>query len=163
MIASKTRSIAAFAAAAALVPAAGAFAADTAPTTVPSLDIKGAYAYVDNSVNPGKSYAHVVFKTAGELPRRYDGMVRASGSLDGTGHSVGGVRGKHGLKAHCYSFLAEIKDGRIRGLNGKRANLGSKHTLVVSARGTDGDLTDHTTVTLRRKRAGDASGKPLGC
>ena len=101
--------------------------------------------------------------TASPLPRRYDGMIRASGSLDGTGHSVGSVRGKNGKAANCYTFLADIKNGRIAGLNGRKAGIGSKHTLIVSARGTDGDLTTSTHVTLRKKLAGDASGKPLGC
>jgi hypothetical protein len=152
------KTVAALTAAAVLAPAGAALAADS--TTVDSVDIKGAYAYIEKNLTPHKTYAAVVFKTSKKLPRRYDGMLRASGSLDGTGHSIASVKGKN---SRCYTFLAEIKDGKIRGLNGKRANVGSKHTLVVSARGTDGDLTDHATVTLRKKRAGDASGKPLGC
>jgi hypothetical protein len=33
----------------------------------------------------------------------------------------------------------------------------------VSARGSSGDLQESIRVTLRKKRAGDRSGKPLGC
>lgn len=157
-----TKPLAVLATAAVLAPA-GAMAAGDDATTIPSLKIKGAYAYVENSLPGGKSYASVVVQTAGPLPRRFDGMLRASGSLDGTAHSLGSVRGAKGKKANCYTFLAEIKDGKIRGLKGKRANVGSKHTVVISARGTDGDLTASKTVTLRKKLAGDTSGKPLGC
>jgi hypothetical protein len=155
-------SLTALTAATALVPAAGALAAD-APTTVASLDVTKAYAYVDNDLGDGKTYASVVFKTAGELPRRFDGMIRAGASLDGTGHSVGSVRGQHGKAAHCYTINVQIRNGKIVGPKGKRAKIGSKHTLVVTARGTDGDLSDSITVTLKKRQTGDRSGKPLGC
>ncbi|HMJ36252.1 MAG TPA: hypothetical protein VK501_20290 [Baekduia sp.] len=143
--------------------AATATAQSDAPTTVSSIEIVKAYAYKDTRIQPGKTYAKVVFKTKGELPRRFDGMIRAGGALDDTGHSVSSIRGKHGKAAHCYAILAEIKDGKIAGLKGKSGKLGTRHTLVVTARGTDGDVTDSIGVTLRKQRAGDASGKPLGC
>lgn len=152
-------SLAALATAAVLAPA-GAVAAGDDATTVPSLKIKGAYAYVENSLPGDKSYASVVVRTANVLPRRFDGMLRASGSLDGTAHSLGSVKGR---ASRCYRFLAEIKDGRIRGLKGRKAHIGSRHTMIITARGTDGDLTASRTVTLRKKRAGDTSGRPLGC
>jgi hypothetical protein len=147
-------------AATALIPVG---AASAAPTTVPSLDIVGAYAYKDTKTQPGKTYATVVFKTKGELPRRYDGMIRAAGFLDGTGHSIGSVRGAHGKSAHCYTFMVAIKDGKIAGPDGKSAKLGTKHTVKVTVRGDNGDLSDTASVTLRKARTGDASGKPLGC
>ena len=155
--------ITALAAAAVLIPAGAATAQSDAPTTVPSIEIVKAYAFKDTTIQKGKTYAHVVFKTRSELPRRYDGMIRAGGALDGTGHSVASVRGRHGTAAHCYSILVAIKDGRIAGPGGKSAHLGTKHTLKVTARGDDGDISDSISVTLRRAEAGDASGKPLGC
>jgi hypothetical protein len=88
-------------------------------------------------------------------------MIRAGGVLDGTGHSVSSIRGNHGKAAHCYSILAEINDGKIAGPKGRPGALGTKHTLQVTARGTDDS--DSITVTLRKQRAGDAGGKPLGC
>jgi hypothetical protein len=131
-----------------------------APTTVSSLDVVKAYAFVNRDLGDHKTYAQVVFKTASELPRRYDGMIRASAALDGTAHSLGSVGGR---TTRCYTALFRIVDGRIAGPHGKKASLGSKHTLKVTARGTNGDLSDTMTVTLRAKRAGDVSGKPLGC
>jgi hypothetical protein len=149
-------------AAVASLPGAALAQAD-APTTVPSLELKGAYAFVD-SYPPGHSqYAAVVFRTAGELPRRFDGMIRAGGRLDDTGGSVGSVRGAHGKASHCYTFLAKLTDGRIAGPRGGSARIGSRHAVTVSARGTSGDLQESIRVTLRKKRAGDRSGKPLGC
>jgi hypothetical protein len=147
-------------AAAALVPATGAVAQD-AGTTTPGVEITGAYAYVDNALGDGKTYASVVFRTADPLPRRHDGMIRASGSLDGTAHSLGSVRGKDGKASNLYTFLVQIRNGKVAGPKGKSAKLGSKHTVVVFARGTNGDISGTATVTLRKKRAGDRSGKPL--
>jgi hypothetical protein len=152
-------SLAGLAVAAALVPAGAAGAQSDAPTTVPSIDIVGAYAYKDTKTQPGKTYASVVFRTKSELPRRFDGMIRAAGFLDGTGHSIGTVS----KSRHCYTFLVAIKDGRIAGPHGKSGKLGTKHTVKVTARGDNGDISDSTSVTLRRAKAGDASGKPLGC
>jgi hypothetical protein len=131
-----------------------------APTTVSSLDVVKAYAFVNRNLPDHKVYAQVVFKTAHQLPRRFDGLIRAGGALDGTGHSLGSVGGR---KTRCYTALFRIVDGRIAGPHGKKASLGSKHTLVVTARGTNGDLSDSMSVTLRAQRAGDVSGKPLGC
>jgi hypothetical protein len=150
-------------AAAALVPAGAAVAQDAAPTTVPGIQITKAYAFVDHHVRPGMSYADVVFRTTDALPRRYDGMIRAYGALDGTGHSIASVRGRHGTAAHCYSIVVAIRDGRIAGPHGRKARTGSAHTLKVTARGTGSDIADTARVTLRRARAGDASGRPLGC
>jgi hypothetical protein len=144
-------------------PAAGAMAQADAPATVPSIEITKAYAFKTSSYADGKTYAQVVFKTAGELPRRFDGMIRAGGALDGTGHSISAVRGKHGKATNCYTFLAKINDGRIAGPQGRKAGVGSRHTVKVTARGTTADISDSVSVTLRRQRPGDLSGKPLAC
>lgn len=154
-------SLTAIAAAAALVPATASLAAD-APTTVPGVEITKAYAYVDTSYPDGKDYAAVVVRTKGELPRRADGMIRAGGSLDGVMHSLGSVKGAHGKARNCYMFLAEIKDGKIRGAD-TSARKGTKHKVVIAARGTEGDIKDSVSVKLRAMKAGDRSGKPLGC
>jgi hypothetical protein len=144
-------------------PATGAMAQSDAPATVPSIKITKAYAFKTSGLGDGKTYAKVVFRTADELPRRFDGMIRAGGALDDTGHSVGSVRGRHGKAANCYTILARIQDGRIAGPHGRKASIGSRHTLRVTARGTTDDISDTMSVTLRKQRAGDMSGKPLGC
>lgn len=157
-----TATLTALAAGAALVPA--AMAQSDAVTTVDAVELEGAYAFVDRYPPGAKRYAAVVFRTAGALPRRFDGMLRAGGRLDGTGSSVGSVRGRKGKAAHCYQILVKLQDGRVAGPKGKRAKLGSKHALDVSARGTGGaDVSDSMTVKLTRKRVGDRSGKRLGC
>jgi hypothetical protein len=155
----KFKSLAALATIAVLAPAAGAVAQDA--TTTPSLKVKGAYAYVENNLGDKKDYIAVVFKTANVLPRRFDGMLRAGGALDGTGHSIGSVKGKN---SKCYTFYVRVLDGKIHGKDGKvSAKRGTTHELTVSARGTEGDLTASKQVTIRAKRAGDSAGKPLAC
>jgi hypothetical protein len=144
-------------------PASGATAQSDAPTTVSKVEITGAYAYRTSILGDGKTYASVVFKTADQLPRRFDGMLRASAALDGTGHSIASVRGRHGKAANCYTALFRIMDGKIAGPKGKKASIGSKHAFKLTARGTNGDIGDTAAVTLRRQKAGDVSGRPLGC
>jgi len=156
-------SLTALSVAATVLPAGSALGADAGgtPTTVPSVKVTKAYAYVDTKIQPGTKYVHVVFKTKDELPRRYDGMIRASGALDQVGHSIGSV---HGKASKCYGFYVKIVDGRIATKHGASAKIGSKHKLVVTARGDGGkDLSGVISVTLRKAKAGDASGKPLGC
>ena len=158
------KSAAALTTLAAMASATTAIAQTDSTTTVASLKVTKAYAYVENNLGDGKSYAAVVFKTANALPRRFDGMIRASGALDGVGSSVGSVRGAHGKSANCYRIYATIKDGKLPGVHtGTSGKLGSHHLLTVTARGTDGDLTSNARVTLTRKRAGDNSGKRIGC
>ena len=136
----------------------------SAATTTPSLDIlKGAYAFVDSYPPDKHQWVTVVFRTAKALPRRSDGMIRGGGGLDKMNASLGSARGSHGTARHCYRFLSQIFNGRLRGGQKTKVSRGSKHTVVVSARGTSGDLSDSTTVTIRKKRAGDRGGKPLGC
>ena len=155
------KALAALTTVAVLAPATALAQEQAATTTVPSLKLKGAYAYVENNLGDKKHYIAVVFKTANVLPRRYDGMLRAGGALDGTGNSIGSVKGKN---SKCYTFYVRVLDGKVYGKDGRvSAARGTKHKLTVSARGTDGDLNASRNVTIRAKRAGDASGKPLSC
>ena len=112
-----------------------------------------------------KPVAAVVFRTAHQLPRRYDGLIRAGGTLgaNGGGGSIASVRGAHGKASHCYTFLAPMKDGRLRSPARGSVRRGSRHTLTITARGTHGDVKDTIRLTFKKKAAGDRSGKPLGC
>ena len=152
----------------AAAPAASALAAGGSTTlTSPSdVRIEGSYAYF-TSYKPGnKPLVQVVVKTKGQMPRRYDGLIRAGGIVDGRsgGGSTGSVGGR---QSRCYTFTLAIKDGHFYGTDakpGKKASTGSKHSLAFHARDADGNtVTSSTTITLRKKTAGDDSGKPLGC
>jgi hypothetical protein len=156
---------ASLAVAAAAVPATAALAQTHAPTTVPKVELKGAYAFVDAYPPSNKPFAAVVFRTAHQLPRRFDGMIRAGGSLDGGhGGSVGSVRGAHAKAGrHCYTFLVPMKDGRLRSAAHRSVRAGTHHTLTVTARGPHGDVKDSIRLTFEKKAAGDRSGKPLSC
>src|SRR4051812_40449111 len=89
---------------AALAPAAHA---DYAPA--PSkLAVTTAYAYVDHIAASKQSFVRVVFKTAKPLPRRFDGLIRAGGSIDGVGHSLSTVRNG----TTWYAAASEIKGAR---------------------------------------------------
>jgi hypothetical protein len=148
---------------AALVPAgATAIAQDDATAAAPTIEVTKAYAYLDKTTQPGTTTATVVFKTKDALPRRNagKGMIEASGYLDAAGHSIGAVRGAHGVSSHCYVIYTPISYGKIAG-TGKSAKAGTKHTLKVTAH--DGGATDSLSVTLRKEKAGDGRGKPLGC
>jgi hypothetical protein len=147
--------IASIAAAAALVAAAGA-----ADAPAPKLELKGAYLYVDHI---GKQdFVRVVFRTTSPLPRRFDGLIRASASIEGVGHSLGTA--KKGTT--CYTALSEIKGGSIATLdaNGKVVRKGAKlgRTFTVKVITKDGQSVTRK-LTLRAARTGDATGKPLGC
>jgi hypothetical protein len=144
--------------ASALAPAAGA---DTASTTA-TPQLQNAYAYIQHLDASGQNLLRVVFRTSAPLPRRYDGMIRAAGKIDGLGHSLGSA--KHGTT--CYAAGAEIKNGRTASLNAdghvvrKRAKIGSTFRFdLVLPDGT----TQARTVKLRANRPGYDSGRPLGC
>ena len=151
--------------AATLVAAPVAIGADksTPPATADSIQLKGAYAYLENFPHAKQPYVTVIYKTTGALERRFDGLVRAAGRLDGVGASTGGVPGKKGSAVnHCYAISVKTKDGRIYG--GKKINVGSRHTFEISARDADGALiSDSTKVTIKTRQVGDRSGKPLNC
>jgi hypothetical protein len=148
-----------------LVAASGALAANqsTPPATANDIQLKGAYAYLENFAGAKQPYVTVIYRTTGALERRFDGLVRAGGSLDGLSASTGGVPGKKGSAVnHCYTISVKTKDGRIYG--GHKINVGSRHTFEVSARDADGsEISDSIRVTIKKRRPGDRSGKPLGC
>ncbi|CAA9524667.1 MAG: hypothetical protein AVDCRST_MAG67-3528 [uncultured Solirubrobacteraceae bacterium] len=68
--------------AAALAPV-GSAADDTQ-----TLQVTGAYAYVDTISASKQKFVRVVFETAADLPRRWDGAIRAGISIDGVSHSI---------------------------------------------------------------------------
>lgn len=142
-------------AAGATVPAAGA-------ETARPPKLEGAYAYVQQLPGSHQSLLRVVFRTSTKLPRRFDGMIRAAGRIDGVGHSVSTAR----RGSTCYAVAGEIKRGRVAAIDRhgnaahKRAQLGTRFRLdFVLKDGT----TQTRTVALRAARRGDASGRPLGC
>ena len=142
-------------AAGATVPAAGA-------ETAPAPKLEGAYAYVQHLAASNQNLLRVVFRTSAQLPRRFDGMIRAAGRIDGVGHSVSTAR----RGSTCYAVAGEIKRGRIAVIDRdgnvahKRARLGTRFRFdFVLKDGT----TQTRTVALRAARRGDAGGRPLGC
>src|SRR4051812_45293049 len=116
---------------AALAPAAGA---DYAPA--PSkLNVTAAYAYVDHIAASKQSFGRVVFKTAKPLPRRYDGLIRAGGYIDGVGHSLSTA--KRGTT--WYAAASEIKGGSTATVKGgtvvrKGVRVGRSYSFKVTTR-----------------------------
>ena len=141
-------------AAASLAPVAGA--ADSAPAQ--KLDVSGAYLYLDHDSASKQDFVRVVFRTATDLPRRYDGSIQAGISIDGITHSIGAV--KKGQPV--YTGATEVKGHSITALNGKLIRKGAKvgRSFTVRFFTRDGQ---HVTkkMTLRAERKGDDAGKPL--
>ena len=141
-------------AAASLAPVAGA--ADSAPAQ--KLDVSGAYLYLDHDSARKQDFVRVVFRTANDLPRRYDGSIQAGISIDGITHSIGAV--KKGQPV--YTGATEVKGHSITALNGKLIRKGAKvgRSFTVRFFTRDGQ---HVTkkMTLRAERKGDDAGKPL--
>jgi hypothetical protein len=141
-------------AAATLAPVAGA--ADSAPAQ--KLDVSGAYLYLDHDSASKQDFVRVVFRTANDLPRRYDGSIQAGISIDGITHSIGAV--KKGQPV--YTGATEVKGHSITALNGKLIRKGAKvgRSFTVRFFTRDGQ---HVTkkMTLRAERKGDDAGKPL--
>ena len=140
-------------AAAALVPA-DANAADT-------LSVKGAYLYVEHVDASRQSFVRVVFRTTRPLPRRFDGLIRASASIDRIGHSLGTA--KRGTT--CYTTASKIAGHSIAVRRGdsvvrKGAKLGRTFTVTVATRDAEARPLH---LRLRAERHGDRTGKPLGC
>src|SRR3954447_11318113 len=148
--------------AAAIAAGALAPAAATADYAAPKLQLKGAYLVTEHLKASHQDFIRAVFRTTKPLPRRYDGLIRASGAIDGVGRSLGTAR----RGTTCYTFLVPVKGGSIavtdgnNGITRKGAKIGRKFTLTVESR--DGQKVTRT-LKLRHKKAGDASGKPLGC
>jgi hypothetical protein len=157
----------ALAATAAAVPTTAALAASsTQPATPASIKVTGGYAYYDAFKPRNQREVVVVVRTAGQLPRRYDGLIRAGGRFDGRG---GGSTFSVGGKAsRCYSWIVPLKDGRFYPADGgtgkgPKASPG-RYKVEISARDADGDaITSSKTISLRDRKPGDRSGKPLGC
>ena len=141
-------------AAATQAPVAGA--ADSAPAQ--KLDVSGAYLYLDHDSASKQDFVRVVFRTATDLPRRYDGSIQAGVSIDGITHSIGAV--KKGQPV--YTGATEVKGHSITALNGKLIRKGAKvgRSFTVRFFTRDGQ---HVTkkMTLRAERKGDDAGKPL--
>lgn len=158
-------------AAAAVVPttaalAAGSSSGSTVPATAASVKIQSGYAYYDSFKPSNKRLIVVVVKTKGQLPRRFDGLIRAGGTFaKHRGGSMGSVGGR---ASRCYTFTVPLKDGRFYptdGSSGKgpKASPG-RYVVTVSAKDADGEtVTSGKAITLRDRRAGDRSGKPIDC
>lgn len=152
--------------AAVVVPATGALAA-TQPATSDSIKIQSGYAYYD-SYKPhlNKKLVVVVVKTKGQLPRRFDGLIRAGGTFAKRGGgSIGSVGGK---ASKCYTFTVPLKDGRFYPLDGGKGHgpkaSPGRYVVTLHAKAADGSTVSSTkTINLRDRRTGDRAGKPLGC
>jgi hypothetical protein len=150
---------------AAIAPLAGA------QSSSPAAKVTGAYLYINKiqfSNGHGakaQPFATLVFKTDRQLPRRFDGLIRAGAGIAGQNDSVGSV---HGKVSRCYQVNARIKpDNTITGTSadGKRlqtkARVGTR--LPVEITPGKGAATVKRTLTLRAAKPGDTSGRPLGC
>lgn len=156
-------------AAATVVPATAALAADsgaTVPATAASVKIESGYAYYDSFKPSNKRLIVVVVKTKGQMPRRFDGLIRAGGTF--AKHRGGSVASVGGRASRCYTFTVPLKDGRFYPTGnstgeGPKATPG-RYTVTMSAKDADGKtVTSGKTITLRDRKPGDRSGKPVGC
>jgi hypothetical protein len=160
--------ILAAAAAVAAVPATAALAAGsgaTIPATAQSIKVQGGYAYYDSFKPRNKRLVVVVVKTRGQLPRRYDGLIRAGGSL--AKHGGGSVASVGGKASRCYTFTVPLKGGRFYPApghdKGAKAAPG-RYVVTMHAKDAAGaTVSSSKAITLRDRRAGDRSGKPLAC
>jgi hypothetical protein len=144
-------------AAAALAPAAGATASGSSSSH--DLDVTGAYLYLDHDSASKQDFVRVVFATADPLPRRSDGAIQATASIDGFNHSVATV--KRGTSV--YTAAAPVKGHSITSLNGndvgrRGAKVGATYTVRIFDR--DGHKVARR-MKLRAERSGDDAGRPL--
>jgi hypothetical protein len=142
-------------AAASFAPTAGAAAA---PASDYKLDVTGAYLYLDHEPASDQDFVRVVFRTADDLPRRYDGAIQAGVSIDGITHSIGSAK----KGAPIYTGASEVKGNSITALNGKLIRKGVKvgRSYTVRFFTRDGQRVTKK-MTLRAERKGDDAGKPL--
>jgi hypothetical protein len=138
----------------ALVPATGA-----AGAPAPPLKLDGAYLYLDHLPASKQQFVRVVFRTGSELPRRYDGLIRAGVAIDGVGRSIATARKGQPI----YTGATEVKGGSIPSHRGgklvrKGAKIGRTFTVRVSVQGGE-SVTKK--LVLRVERTGDDAGKPL--
>jgi hypothetical protein len=158
------------AATAAVVPTTAALAqsgsAATTPATPQSIKVQSGYAYYDSYKPSNKRLVVVVVKTAGQLPRRFDGLIRAGGSL--AKHGGGSVASVGGRQSRCYTFTVPMTDGRFYpadGGSGKGAKASpGRYTVTMHAKDADGKtISSSKAINLRDRKPGDRVGKPLAC
>jgi hypothetical protein len=157
-------------AATAVVPTTAALAAgygsSTVPATAASVKVESGYAYYDSFKPSNKRLIVVVVKTAGQLPRRHDGLIRANATF--AKHGGGSIGSVAGRASRCYTFTVPLKDGRFYPNDGgygtgAKASPG-RYAVTVSAKDADGKTVSSTkTITLRDRKAGDRSGTPIDC
>lgn len=153
---------------AAALPAAALAATPTTahPATHQSLRIEQAYAFHDSYKPLHRPLVTVIFKTHGQLPRRGDGLVRASAELgSGRGGSIGSVGGR---ESRCYRVSVPLKDGRLYDFaasgKGEKATTGSKHKLKLFGNDRTGSKLSRTqTVKIVKKTSKSRTGRPIGC
>lgn len=158
-------------AATAAVPVSGAMAAAgsgsaTVPATASSVKVEGGYAYFDSFKPLNRRLVVVVVKTHGQLPRRFDGLIRAGGTL--SRHGGGSIGSVGGRATRCYTFTVPLKDGRFFPAKGQtkgaRARSGTRHVVTISAKDAAGKTVGSSkTILLRDRKTGDRSGAPLHC
>jgi hypothetical protein len=159
------------AATATVVPTTAALAAGqgtasaTVPATQTSIKVESGYAYYDSFKPLDKRLVMVVVKTHGELPRRYDGLIRAGGTF--ARHGGGSVASVGGKASRCYTFSVPLKNGRFYPVKdaakGAKARPG-RYVVTMSAKDADGNtVSSSRTITLRDRKAGDRAGAPLDC
>jgi hypothetical protein len=158
-------------AAATVVPTTAALAASadsTVPATAASVKIQSGYAYYDSFKPRNQRLIVVVVKTKGQLPRRFDGLVRAGGTL--AKHGGGSIGSVGGRASRCYTFTVPLKDGRFYPADGgSGTGTGAKagpgrYAVTISAKDADDKTVSSTkTISLRDRKPGDRSGKPIDC
>jgi hypothetical protein len=150
---------------AALAAGSGSGSAATVPATQSSITVQSGYAYYDSFKPTNKRLVVVVVKTRGQLPRRFDGLIRAGGSL--SKHGGGSVASVGGRQSRCYTFAVPLKDGRFYPADGhdKGARARPGHYVVTMSAKDAGGATVRSskTITLRDRKRGDRTGKPLDC
>ena len=152
--------------AAALPAAALAATPTTHPATQQSLRIEKAYAFHDSYAPRRRPLITVIFKTHGQLPRRGDGLIRASAAFgSGCGGSIGSVKGR---KSRCYRVSVPLTDGRLYDFaaadKGEKATTGSEHALKLSADDKAGrELSRTRTVKIVTKTLKSRTGRSIGC
>jgi hypothetical protein len=147
------------AATAAAVVGAGALTPVVSAAGAPTLEVTGAYAFVDDLGAPSnQKLLTVVFRTASDLPRRGDGSIQAGVSIDGVSHSIGSVK----KGSTVYTGAAEVKGHSITALNDEQIRKGAKvgRSFTVRFFTRDGQKVTKKLV-LRAERKGDDAGKPL--
>jgi hypothetical protein len=124
-----------------LLPGTAAAAPARAPQTAPALS--GApYLF-----RAGDGALRLVFRTDQPLPRRYDGLI-GGGAIIAAHRAPLGVIGD---EPGCYTAAARL-----------RARPGRRYRVLIAVQPGE-PATFDLRLTLRRARAGDARGRPLGC